>query len=1247
MASTPEAQELLERWRSEEDFDERDELLTQLQASGIFPSEYEEALELESGLYPDLNDPQFLPKLLRKREFQESKQKTIAESLAEGVDKCRSSEDFELSSVQRFVSRVMSPRTPYNSSLFYHGVGVGKTCAAVTVCESYLETYPGRKVYIVAPPNIQEGFRRTIFDREGLRLGKGTAHNSHRGCTGDIYLSLTNTFTERDPKVIEQKVAKAIKTRYEFFGYTSFYNHIRRTMSKIPTGVGAPEAETLKRTILRNEFSNRVIIIDEAHNLRDVLTEAEDDSKDDIGLIEDSKGGKKLTPYLQEVLEVSEGITLLLMTATPMYNSYAEIVFLLNLLLTNDKFPRLALEDVFDLKREVFNEAKGGRKLLGKIASCYVSFMRGENPLSFPLRLEPLSEARLTEWPGLSPKRVALTPAERGRVAKLPCIAASFSPEIETLYKTTAESIITSAEGLGITNMDLLIQAGNWIFPGTEGGGDILDRIRQGGFDNIFAKEKRGSSVQFRCQEDIGAEWLLEDNLPSASGKCALLLNRLNNSKGVMFVYSRFVASGALSIALALEANGYTPAVGGPLLADGNQHPDGRQCALCERKEKGHSSSKDHAFKPSKYVLLTGSEEISPNNAASINAARAASNKNGEDVKVVIGSQIAGEGLDLRYVREVVVFDSWYHLNKLEQIIGRGIRNCSHSALDEEKRNCTVSLLVNQYASEPGTETIDMYSYRNALKKAVTVGNVTRVLKEYAIDCTLNKDAIVIEGLDPLPRLYDSQGVLRENVNRNDTPLTSMCDWLDRCQYDCLVTDTVGISEGSWTQDAFSSSGEGSGEMPASIALELQDSSTYDEYTARYHLNTLRKYIQELFGEAEQSYITFEDVQSHFNTIPRPLLASLMAEMIQQKEMKIRIERDGMVQDGRVIYKNGFYLFQPDRIKDTSVPIAIRVAAIPIARDHYMPKAITAKKEESVISEELSKKIAIGGEDSEALWEEVLEWAASIKNGTADILPESLVAEVSNLRESSGIMKAQSERLEMILWVYESIKDNSGALAVFADCVVDFFWDEFITHGTKRELLSIRPQDPLMRAVANDMYWVLEGKTYIRFLAHDNKIEYICIGADGKTSPCSRAIIEVLQREVGEDPVLKRPLDVRTTGYEYGFILYNPKKTKFIYKKGKPPMPKGKVGRGSECSINSKIAYEIKLLEKFGESLRAAGKPDLGLSVDGLARRRIQNSVRICTVCDLVQRFMDKTRVGGKRWFYRPLEAKLYGHPLR
>jgi len=177
--ASPEAADLIERWKTERDFTKRDVLLKEMQASNLFPKDDQE--EWENGLYPDLQDPGFLPKLIKKREFLESKQKTIQKSLEEG-DKCRSSEDFEINPVQRFVSRVLSPRTPYNSFLLYHGVGVGKTCAAITVCESYLEAYPGRKIYIVAPPNIQEGFRRTIFDKEGLTINK-KGKNSHRGCT--------------------------------------------------------------------------------------------------------------------------------------------------------------------------------------------------------------------------------------------------------------------------------------------------------------------------------------------------------------------------------------------------------------------------------------------------------------------------------------------------------------------------------------------------------------------------------------------------------------------------------------------------------------------------------------------------------------------------------------------------------------------------------------------------------------------------------------------------------------------------------------------------------------------------------------------------------------------------------------------------------------------------------------------------------------------------------------------------------
>ena len=42
----------------------------------------------------------------------------------------------------------------------------------------------------------------------------------------------------------------------------------------------------------------------------------------------DSAGGKILTPYLRDVLMYSEGMKFCMLTATPMYNSYREIIIM-------------------------------------------------------------------------------------------------------------------------------------------------------------------------------------------------------------------------------------------------------------------------------------------------------------------------------------------------------------------------------------------------------------------------------------------------------------------------------------------------------------------------------------------------------------------------------------------------------------------------------------------------------------------------------------------------------------------------------------------------------------------------------------------------------------------------------------------------------------------------------------------------------------------------------------------------------
>lgn len=1246
------------------DFAERDKILEEMFETGIYPTADVETWELEGGVYPDLEDPYFVPKLLKKREFLESKQESIAEQMeklkAEGKDKCRSSEEFELTPVQRFVNRFLNPRTPYRSALLYHGVGVGKTCAAVTVAESFLEIFPEKKIIIVAPPNIQEGFKRTIFDVDGVSFGEET---THMGCTGNTYLDITGTGREKDIQVIEKKVEKAKTDRYEFFGYQSFYNYIRNIIAGVPKAADPTTYRQYVTTTLREKFSNRVLIIDEAHNLRDNPLEAESEGADDAAEQDksDSQAGKRLTPFLKQVLDAAEDMVLLLMTATPMYNSYLEIIFLLNLLLKNDKYATLNPEDIFNLREEKFVE--GGQKLLGRIAGRYVSFMRGENPLTFPLRLFPQSTVAgqmmkvgggagpvsdVEKWPLYDPRhtteRPELVRPEIARACmKLPIIQAYHTPESEQIYLKFSKSIVASAGGLQFTNLDKIVMAGNFIFPGDEDD-DILDRLGDVGFQQTFTKERRGSIVYYKNQdEEMGATWLHNHDDPEVislkdtSAKCKVLLDRLATCKGVAFVYSRFVMSGALPIALALEANGYTPwnrEIG--YLAEGNQDERGRQCALCERKEKGHGvvpaspkeGVREHSFLPAKYVLLTGNPELSPNNARAIRATRAETNLHGEEIKVILGSQIAGEGLDFRYIREVFVFDAWYHLNKLEQIIGRGIRNCSHAAFigeEEEKRNCTITLLCNRYKSNPRLETIDLYGYRVALSKAETIGRVSRVIKEYAIDCGLNKDAILMTELGTVPQIRDSQGEIRRDHPLKDMDYSPMCDWLENCVYECKVE-----------------SGE---KLELEIPLEEQDASTYDEYTVRAKLSEIKKVFEDFIVRQKQPYLTFDMLEGlpQFSTIPKPLLASILSEMVEQKDLRVKAE-DGRV--GRIVYKNGYYLFQPDAIHDTSVPIALRTVDVPTPRDRYEPPpAELVAKAEALVAEE----------DSESFWEEAQAWVEALRAGTAGAgVPVGVTRELEKLKEAEGLMSVQKERLEMILYVYQTIKENTEIRERYADIVLEYIWDEFMTHGTKRNLLMTEWSSDLIEKVAKDAYWELEGNIYLRLLhPNTNAIEYICVDAvAGTVAPCPKAIVEVLKREEvigGNDPLLKHPIDLRYTGFEYGFLNFNPRKKNLVYKKGKAPRPREKLARGSECAINSGTGYELGVLIKLGKALRGREGTgnDLGMNDASLGSRPIRNSIRVCTVSNLVLRYMDKARTDGKRWFYRPLEAHLYKHPLR
>ena len=181
----------------------------------------------------------------------------------------------------------------------------------------------------------------------------------------------------------------------------------------------------------------------------------------------------------------------------------------------------------------------------------------------------------------------------------------------------------------------------------------------------------------------------------------------MQNSKGISYVYSHFKDGGALPISLILEQNGFERYVedGEKSLLNYSPNTNGgggkaqKICYLCGKhaKNKMHLDQKNsdyHKFKVAKYLLIADFRDrgmvknLNPSKSAQL--VSKPENRYGENIKVIIGTDITKEGLDFQNIRNVHLIESWYNLSKHEQIIGRAIRYCSHVNLPENDSHVTI-----------------------------------------------------------------------------------------------------------------------------------------------------------------------------------------------------------------------------------------------------------------------------------------------------------------------------------------------------------------------------------------------------------------------------------------------------------------------------------------------------------------------------------------------------------------------------
>ena len=804
--------------------------------------------------YPYRTSKKFNEEIYKKKEFYINKTKKINtnKSIEDLMDeKCSG---FRLSDNQKFLKTFMSSNTPYNGLLLFHGTGVGKTCSSISIAEQYtevLEKY-NKKIFILLNPSIEDNFRKNIFNPASLRTKKVTQQ-----CLGDKYLKKIKTYKNRDfdrenlPESeidkITRKVDNRIKSQYRFQGYQEFSNKLIRLKDRLKTRPGAYE----KR--LNEFFSNSVLIIDEAHNIKDT-------NKD-----------KQIPKILEEVLDNADELKLILLTATPMFNEPQEIVFLLNLLLRNEKETLIETNEVFNADGTL---TKNGPKILRDKSRGVVSYLRGENPLAFPMRLDPHKDtvqllSNESEYPNLDFKNNRLETKDKINHLKIiPCVMEPDSPQ-RILYDKIADIGFGAFESVGLS-------VSNIAFPGTEDM-DYQKQISREGFFNNFKKSVVGGKVKITPKTPEAENMLKLSEIGKYSAKMKQIVELVSNpnTEGVIFIYSRFVWAGVVMLGLLLEMEGF-------------QNDNGNLLG------KNIGQKKD---KKGNYMIISGDQELSRNNYIDY-VKKEPKNKDGKKLKIILGSESASEGLDFKYIREVHILDPWHHLNKIEQVIGRGIRYCSHIELPIEERNVTVFMYAAVTDANPSSvkETADLKVYRDAENKDKNMADVTYELKKGAVDCNLNLFAnkFVDPYFSKQERIItDSKGIKRK-VNFRDEDGSRICNYR-KCDFVC----------------------EPNLEPETDLDPSKIDKDTFDPSVVVENINQVIEIVKQLF--TKDSIQTLAEIEKNEVLMKMNIDTDFIQLCVDTMVKNEILLRDKFNNVGKLFSRGNYYMFVPTYVKTDKI----------------------------------------------------------------------------------------------------------------------------------------------------------------------------------------------------------------------------------------------------------------------------------------------------------------------------------------
>lgn len=643
-------------------------------------------------------EDQFESAIYRKKEFYDNRLSKYEEKVQGSVELAH----------QQNMARFMSSYTMYNRILVFHEMGTGKTGVSIRVAEKFLEDKLRGETAIQKTLVLLKG--KPLIDNYINEL-------VHVSTSGKYIPENYQDLTEIEKKV---RIKKLISKFYEFDTFEVFAKRIK----------------TLQPIHIQRLYSNRFIVIDEVHNIK-----------------QQSDSGIDVYGNLHRFLHSVQNCKIMLMSATPMTDRPEEIAYTLNLLLDQDhqlpvgiEFRNRYIRDntlTYTGVKEITEAARGIvsylRVPVSDVKKKYIGKSIGD------LRNFKVDISEMSGFQGKIYDRAYTSDTKS-------------APEVEDISEVDSEEV-EDKKSSGIYQKSR--QASLFVFPdgsiGSEGFGKYITekkiKIREHKKDKVLSVFE--SNIELRDAILRQSKDATLENIAKYSVKYnKIITNILKNRDHNTFIYCDSVTGGgAIVLSKLLDMVGFEKATG-------------------EETTPGL-----------RYAIITNRTSTTRQIRKLIERFNRKDNMNGQYIQVVIGSRVISEGFSLKNIQDIHVLTPHWNYSKLDQAIARGLRLFSHQALIESGQDVEVKIYQYVAVYNDIKRSIDYIMYLLSENKDYIIKSIERVLRETAFDCALNYNRNYSSGNDYL-RVCEYQKCEYKCIGQDPEDLDS----LDTSTYNILYS---------------------------------------------------------------------------------------------------------------------------------------------------------------------------------------------------------------------------------------------------------------------------------------------------------------------------------------------------------------------------------------------------------------------------------------------------------------------------